>query len=110
MRAAAGARIIPRGPVVSLRGGVEARKHAVHISRQLEIVPDDERRVRVVDQVIFRDAAVFDGIADDAAEERDVRAGADLAEDIRYPPRAPEARADRDHFSVPPALRFDGPL
>src|SRR6266850_73312 len=53
MRATAGTRIIPRGPVVTLRGGVKARKHTVRVSRQLEIAPDDERRVREVDQVFF---------------------------------------------------------
>jgi len=36
----------------------------------------------VVDQVIFRDAVVLDGITNDAAEESDVRAGTNLAEEI----------------------------
>src|SRR5437870_10877057 len=95
MRATSGARIIPRGPVVALRRGVKAGKHTVRVSRQLEIAPDDERRVREVDQVIFRDAVVFNGIANDAAEEGDIRAGADLAEEISYRRCAREARVDR---------------
>src|SRR6202158_6226903 len=103
-------RIIQRGLVVSLRLGVKAREHAIRVGRQLEITFDDERRVRVVDQVIFRDAVVLDGIANDAAEEGDVRAGANLAEEIgdRGGPR--EARVDRDYFCVAGAFRLNGPL
>ncbi len=65
-------RIIPRGLVVTLRLGFKTRKHTIRVGRQLEIVFDDERRVRIVNQVIFRDTIVLDGIANDAPEERDV--------------------------------------
>ena len=74
--------IIPRGLVVTLGLGVKAGEHPIGVRGQLEIAFDDERRIRVVDQVIFRDAAVLDGIANDAAEESDVRPGANLAEKI----------------------------
>src|SRR6266567_3320976 len=110
MSTSAGARIIPRGPVVTLRLCVKAREHSVSISRQLEITFDDERRVREVDQVIFRDAVVFDGIANDASKEGDIRAGANLAEEISDRRCTRESRVDRDHFCAPRALRFDGPL
>src|SRR5713226_7241157 len=104
------ARIIPRGFIVTLRLGVKAGEDPVRVGRKLEIAFDDERRVRVVDHVIFRDAVVLDGIANDAAEEGDVRAGANLAEEIGDRGCAGEARVDRDYFCAPRAFRFDGPL
>src|SRR5260370_18013842 len=102
--------IIPRGLVVTLRLGVKAGEHPVRIGGQLEIAFDDERRVRVVDQVFLGDAVVLDGIANDAAEEGDVRAGANLAEEIGDRGGAREARVDGDYLRVPRALRFAAPL
>jgi len=64
--------VIPRGLVVTLRLGVKSGKHPIGISGQLEIVFDDEGRIRVVGQVIFGDAVVLDCVVDDAAKERDV--------------------------------------
>ena len=49
---------------------------------QLESFLYDERRIRVIDQVIFRDAVIFNRVADQSAEERDVGAGANLAEQV----------------------------
>src|SRR6267143_2474672 len=103
-------RIIPRGLVVTLRLGVKAGEHPICVARQLEIAFDDERRVRVVDRVIFRDAVVLDGIVNDAAEEGDVRAGANLAEEISDRGSAREARVDRDYLCVAGAFRLNGPL
>src|SRR5258706_6923901 len=65
-------RIIPRGLVVALRLGVKAGENTVRIAWQLKAGFDDKCRVREVDQVIFRNAIIFDGIANDAAEEGDV--------------------------------------
>src|SRR6201982_3776675 len=106
----AGASIIPRGPVVNLRRRVEAGEYSVSIAWQLEIAFDDERGVGEIDQVIFRDAIVFDGIANDTAKEGDVRAGANLAEEISDRRCAREARVHGNHFCVPRTLRFDRPL
>src|SRR5437016_4634450 len=103
-------RIVPGGFVITLRLGVKAGEHPIGVGRQLEIVFDDERCVRVVDQVIFGDAVVLDGVANDAAEEGDVRAGANLAEEISDRGGARETRVDRDYFCAARALRFDGPL
>src|ERR1700704_5707217 len=91
-------RVVPRGLVITLRLGVEAGEHPVHVGGKLEIAFDDERRVRVVDHVIFRDAVILDGIANDAAEEGDVRAGANLAEEIGDRGGAGKARINRDYF------------
>src|SRR5260370_14669380 len=102
--------IIPCGLVVALRLGVETGKHTIRVGRQLEIVFDDERRVRVVNQVFLGDPVVLDSIANDAAEESDVRAGANLAEEIGDRGGAREAWVDRDYLRVSRAFRFDRPL
>src|SRR5260370_28688946 len=102
--------VIPRGFVVGLRLGVKAGENAVRIARQLKAGFDDKRCVREVDQVFFRDAVVLDGIANDAAEKRDVRAGANLAEEISNRGRACKARVHGDYFCVARTLGFDGPL
>ena len=77
---------------------------------QLEPVLHNKSRVRVVQEVIFRDAIVLDGIVDDSAEESDIAARAKLAEQIRDRCGAGKARVDHDHFRVASALGFDGPL
>ena len=68
--------IVPGGFVVDLLLGIEAGEEAVF--GQLESVFDDEGGVGVVDEIIFGDAVVGDGVVDHAAEEGDVGAGADL--------------------------------
>ncbi len=78
----AAARVVPCGAVVGLLLRVEAGKHTIGVAGQLEVAFDDERRVRVVDQILLRDAVVLDGVANDAAEEGDVRPGANLAVEI----------------------------
>ena len=103
-------RIVPRGLVVTLRLGIKAGEHPVRVGRQLEIALDDKRRVRVVDQVIFRDAVVLDGVANDAAEKSDVRTGANLAEEIGDRGGAREARIDGDYLGIACTLRFDRPF
>src|SRR5438445_85688 len=103
-------RIVPRGLVVTLRLGIKAGEHPVRVGRQLEIALDDKRRVRVVDQVIFRDAVVLDGVANDAAEKSDVRTGANLAEEIGDRGGAREARIDGDYLGIACTLRFTRPL
>ena len=59
---------------------VEAGEQAV--LGQLESVLHDERGVRVVDEVVVRDAVILDRVVDQAAEEGDVGAGANLQEEI----------------------------
>src|SRR5216683_906623 len=103
-------RVIPGGLVVTLRLGVKAGEHTIRVGGQLEIVFDDERSVGVVDQVIFRDAVIFDSIANDTAEESDVRPSANLAEEIGDRGSACEARINRDYLGVARAFGFDGPL
>src|SRR5205823_5915471 len=56
------------------------------------------------------DAVVLDSIADDAAEKSDVRAGANLTEEISDRGCAREARVDRDDLGIARAFRFDRPL
>src|SRR5260370_13556018 len=102
--------IVPCGFVVALRFGVKTGEYAVGVGGHLEIAFDDERRVRVVGQVIFCDAVVLDGITNDAAEESDVRASANLAEEVGDRGGAREARVDRDYLCIASAFRFDRPL
>ena len=58
----------------------------------------------------MRDAVVLDGVVDQAAEEGDVGAGADLQEQIGTGRGAREARIHHDHLRVALALGFDRPL
>ena len=72
--------IIPRSSVVGLRGRIKSRVEPV--LRQLETVLHDESSVGVIEQVILGDAIVFDGVADHSAQKCDIRAGANLKEQI----------------------------
>ena len=69
--------IVPGGLIVGTRSGIKPGEQPV--VGQLEAFLDDERGVRVIDEILFRDAVVFDGVADQPAEERNVGAGANLA-------------------------------
>ena len=77
---------------------------------QLEPFLDDERRVGVVDEIVVRDPIVLDGVVDQAAEKRDVGAGANLQEQVGGGRRPREARIDDDHLGVALQLGFDRPL
>src|SRR5437762_2020793 len=72
--------VVPRGLIVALALGVEAGVQAV--LRELESFLDDERGVREVNEIIVRDPIVLNRVVDQAAEKRDVGAGADLQEQI----------------------------
>src|SRR5438105_350305 len=72
--------VIPGGLIVRLCCRVEARIEPV--LRQLESFFDDKRGVGVVEQVVFCDAMVLDGVLNQAAKERNVRTRANLAEQI----------------------------
>ena len=56
----------------------------------------DQRRVRVVDDVVLEVGLRLDDVADQAAEERDVRAGADRHVEVRDRARARVVRVDVD--------------
>src|SRR5690348_14211602 len=70
--------VIPGGLVVGLRRSIKTRIKS--ILGQLETVLDYKCCVCVVEQVVFGDAIVFDGVMNQAAEESDVGACANLAE------------------------------
>src|SRR6266481_7225494 len=65
--------IVPCGFVVGLflrvKSGVEP------ILGKFEALLDDEGSVRVVDDVVFRDAVIFERVANQSAEKRYIRAG-----------------------------------
>src|SRR5882724_6367785 len=73
--------VIPACAVVSLFLGIETGEQAVDVG-ELEILVDDEARVGVMDQVFFGDSIIFNGVVNQAAEERDIRPRANLAEHI----------------------------
>ena len=100
--------VVPGRLVVRVRLAVEPRVQP--IVRQLESFLHDEGSVRVVDEVIVRDAAVLDRVVDQPAEERDIAAGTNLEEEIgvRRGPR--EARIDDDHFGVALQFGFNRPF
>src|ERR1700679_1363771 len=72
--------IIPGGFVVGSSSGIEPGIESV--LRQLETFLHNKRGVGVIDEIILGDAIVFDGIADQPAEESDIRAGANLDEKV----------------------------
>src|SRR5580692_4916673 len=68
--------VIPGGPVVTPGGFVESGIQAV--VRELEAFLYQERRIGVIDQVIFGDAVILERVTDETAEEGEVGAGANL--------------------------------
>src|ERR1022692_4234279 len=100
--------IIPGGFVVHLFLRIETGEQPV--VGELKPFLDDEGSVRVIDEIVFGDAVVFDGVPDDAAEEGDVGAGADLYVHVRGRGGAGQTRIDNDGFRVTMNLGFYRPL
>ena len=75
--------IIPGRLVVGFCLFIEARENSL-VFRQFETGLYDKRRVRVVHQVIVRQPVIFNRITDRAAQKRNVRARANLAEKIGH--------------------------
>src|SRR5260221_14431978 len=73
--------IVPACAVVGLFLGIDPGEQAVDV-RKLEIFFYNESGVGVMGQVVFGDSVVFDGVVNQAAEERDIRPCADLAEHV----------------------------
>src|SRR5271167_1253908 len=84
--------VVPGGFIVGTRSGIKPGEQPV--VRQLEAFLHDERGVRVVDEIILGDAVVFDRVANQPAEERDVGTGANLEEKISGSGRASESRVN----------------
>src|SRR5271166_2913921 len=100
--------IVPGLFVVNLLLWVKARVEAIF--GQLESVFDNEGGVRVIDQVILGDAIVLDGVADYAAEKRDVGPRADLYVQIGIRCRTRKAGIDDNRLRVAMNLGFNRPL
>jgi hypothetical protein len=90
--------------------GVKAAENAVGVSRKLELGLNDKSGIRVIEKIVFRDAIVFDRVVDQPTKKCDVGTRANLAKKIRDRCGAREPRVDDNHFCVPRAYRFDGPL
>ena len=102
--------IVPGGAIVGEFAGVEAGENAVGVGREFEAAVHHERGVGEVDEIFVGDAIVLDSVIDYAAEEGDVRPGADLAKHVGNRGSSREARVDRNHLGVAIALGFNGPL
>ena len=100
--------IIPGRFVVDLRRRIKTRVQSVF--GQLESFLYDERGIRVVDDVVFRDSIVLNRVIDQPAEKSYVRSRANLQEHIRNCRRSREPRIDDDHLRVANLLRLNRPL
>jgi hypothetical protein len=100
--------VIPCGFIVAARRRVKSRVQAV--LGKFETFLNDEGSVGVVDEIFFGDPVVLYGIADQAAEECNVGAGANLHEQIGGSGCARESRVDRNQLGVAVALGFHRPL
>src|SRR5262249_35077011 len=72
--------VVPGRGVLFRPRRIEAGEQAVF--RQLEALLHDQGSIGVVGDVFLVVARVLDGVVDQAAEESDISAGANLAEDI----------------------------
>ncbi len=70
---------------------------------------DEEGRVGVVADVVFLDAVLGKGVVDEAAEEGDVGADADLAVEVTDGGGASEARVDGNELGIAISLGFHDP-
>ena len=61
-------------------------------------------------QVILGDAVVLEGVVDQPAQERNIRAGANLEKKIRDGSGAGKARIDHDQLGVAGLLGFNDPF
>jgi len=100
--------VIPSRFVVAVRGRVKAGEQPV--LGKLETLLDDEGRIRVIQEIVLSDAVVFSGVMDEPAQERDIRAHANLTKQVGDRRRTREARIDNNQPSVSGSLGFDDPL
>src|ERR1700722_3079737 len=100
--------IIPGGLVVGSSSGIEPGIESV--LRQLETFLNNKRGVGVIDEIILGDAIVFDGIADQPAEESNIGAGANLDKKVGGGGSASETGINGNQFGVAIPLGLHGPL
>ncbi len=75
---------------------VPAAEQTVVVLGILEFIREDRRGIGVVDDVLLEVALVLEDVANDAAEEGDIRAGPDRHVDIGHGARAGKPRIDMD--------------
>ena len=107
-RSSASSLIIPARTVIRVRLIVETGIKAVF--GKLESFLEQERGVGEICQILFGDALIFDRVIDNAAEECDIGACADLQEHIGSGSGARETRIDHDRLGVANALGLNRPL
>src|SRR5215831_4752355 len=100
--------VVPRGLVVGLAGGIEARIETIF--RQLEAVLDEKWGVGVIHQVVFGDTVVLNGVADEPAQKGNIRTSPDWQVEVGDGGCPRESRVDYDHLGIAVALGFNRPL
>src|ERR1700692_2983289 len=100
--------IIPSGRIVLTCRRIESRVQSV--LRKFEALLNDEGGVGVVNEIFLGDPVVLDRVADQPTQERDVAAGASLAEEVGSGGRASESRVYRDQLGIAVALGLHRPL
>ena len=98
----------PRSRVVLLP--VPSGKKAVEVLGVPEVVAEERRRVRVVDDVVAEVALVLDRVANQRAEENEIAAGAEREPVVRHRAGAGEARIDVNDLRPVLLARLDDPL
>ena len=88
---------------------VEAGEQAVEVLGVLEVLVDERRGVRVVEDVVPEPQIVLDDMADEGTEQHDVTAGTDADVTVRHGGGARVARVDVDELGSA-LLRLHHPL
>src|SRR4029077_4447899 len=100
--------VIPGIPVVGLRGGIKSRVKTV--LREFESFLHQDWSTGVVEQVIFGDPVVLDGVVDQPTEKSNIGAGTNLQKQIRSGGSPRQPRIDDYQFGVALPLGFYDPL
>src|ERR1043165_7074816 len=103
-----GAGVEPRLRVVLLP--VPSAEQPAELLGVLEVIAEDRRRVRVVDDVVAEVALVGEDVVDHRAEEEGVAAGAEREPVVGHGRGAAEARIDVDDLRAVLLTRLDDPL
>src|SRR3989454_303816 len=93
--------VLPARPVIGLLGRVVSGEETVEVGGRLERRVDQERGVRVVDDVVLEVEVVLDGVVDQTAEEHDVGAAPGRHVDVGGGPGSREAGVDVNELGAP---------
>jgi len=95
--------VLPGVAMVALLLPIQTGEHPFEILRVAVLLPQQLACVGIVDHVLLEPEVVLQDVADQAAQEGDVRAGPDGDVEIRHGRSTGEARVDVDHLRTPAA-------